>query len=77
MAVAGNETTILAPGGTFANVTPFLKDLPAMDMVEIGDAAMCFDDPIFGNIYPRDEVDPLNGTQLDPSVPHLGSWPHP
>jgi hypothetical protein len=30
----------------FANVTPFSKDLPAMDMVEIGDVAMCYDDPI-------------------------------
>jgi hypothetical protein len=46
MAVAGNETTIIARSGAFATVTPFSKDLPAMDMVEIGDAAMCFDDPI-------------------------------
>ncbi len=46
MAVAGSETMIIAQGGTFANVTPFSKDLPAMDMVEKGDATMCFDDPI-------------------------------
>jgi hypothetical protein len=46
MAFAGNETTIIACSGTFANVTPFSKDLPAMDMVEIEDTAMCFDDPI-------------------------------
>ncbi len=46
MAVAGCETTVIACSGTFANVTLFSKDLPAMDMVEIGDAAMCYDDPI-------------------------------
>jgi hypothetical protein len=47
MAVAGSETTVIARSGMFANVTPFSKDLPAMDMVEIGDVAMCYDDPIF------------------------------
>ncbi len=46
MVVAGSKTTIIARSGTFANVTPFSKDLQAMDMVEIGDAAMCYDDPI-------------------------------
>jgi hypothetical protein len=46
MAVAGSETMVIARSGMFANVTPFSKDLPAMDMVEIGDAAMCYDDPI-------------------------------
>jgi hypothetical protein len=46
MAVAGSETTVIARSGMFANVTPFSKDLPAMDMVEIGDVAMCYDDPI-------------------------------
>jgi hypothetical protein len=51
MAVAGNETTIIARSGAFANVTPFLKKLPAMDMVEIVDAAMCFDDPISLETY--------------------------
>ena len=51
MAVAGNETTIIAHSGAFSNVTPFSKDLPAMDMVEIGDAAMCFDDPISLETY--------------------------
>ncbi len=45
-AVAGSKTTVIARSGTFANVTTFSKDLPAMDMVEIGDAAMCYDDPI-------------------------------
>ncbi len=51
MVVAGNETTIIACSGAFANVTPFSKDLPTMDMVEIGDAAMCFDDPISLETY--------------------------
>ena len=51
MVVAGNDTTIIACSGTFANITPFSKDLPAMDMVEIGDAAMCFDDPISLETY--------------------------
>ncbi len=51
MAVAGNETTVIARSGTFANVTHFSKDLPAMDMVELGDAAMCFDDPISLETY--------------------------
>ena len=31
MAVAGSETTVIARSGMFANVTPFSKDLPAMD----------------------------------------------
>ena len=51
MAVAGNEITIIARSGAFANITPFLKDLPAMDVVEIGDDAMCFDDPISLETY--------------------------
>ena len=38
MAVAGCDCTIIARSGCFANVTPFHKDLPAMEMVEIGDA---------------------------------------
>ncbi len=46
MAVEGSETTVIARSGMFANVTPFSKDLPAMDMVKIGDAAMCYDNPI-------------------------------
>jgi hypothetical protein len=46
MAVAGSETRVIARSGMFANVTSFSKDLPAMDMVEIGDAAMCYDNPI-------------------------------
>jgi hypothetical protein len=46
MALAESETTMIARSGMFENVTPFSKDLPAMDMVKIGDAAMCYDDPI-------------------------------
>jgi hypothetical protein len=46
MAVAGSEMMVIACSGMFANVTLFSKDIPAMDMVKIGDAAMCYDDPI-------------------------------
>ena len=42
MAVAGCDCTIIARSGCFANVTPFHKDLPAMEMVEIGDVMVAY-----------------------------------
>jgi hypothetical protein len=46
MAVAGCDCTVIAKSGSFANVTSFHKDLPGMEMVEIGDAMVAYDDPI-------------------------------
>ena len=46
MAVAGGGCTIIAKSGLFATVTPFFADLPVMEKVEIGDAAIAYDNPI-------------------------------
>ena len=46
MAVAGNDCTIIATSGRYATVTPFSSNLPKMEMVEIGDVALAYDDPI-------------------------------
>ncbi len=46
MSVAGGGTTVIAKSGHFATVTPFSPDLPVLEKVEIGDAAMCYDDPV-------------------------------
>ena len=46
MAVMGSNCTIIATSGCFANVTPLSSNLPKMEMVEIGDAAVAYDDPI-------------------------------
>jgi len=35
-------TIIIARSGCFASVTPFHKDLPAMEMVEIGDVMVAY-----------------------------------
>ena len=51
MAVAGCDCTIIARSGYFANITPFHKDLPAMEMVEIGDVMVAYDDPISQRTY--------------------------
>jgi hypothetical protein len=45
MAVAGSDYTIIAKSGNFLDVTPFSADLPVLQMVEIGDAMMAYDDP--------------------------------
>jgi hypothetical protein len=37
---------IIAISGHYANVTPFSSNLPTMDMVERGDSAIAYDDPI-------------------------------
>ena len=46
MSVTGNGTTVIATSGHFATVTPFSPDLPVLKKVEIGDAAMCYDDSV-------------------------------
>ena len=46
MAVAGSDCTIVATSGRYATVTPFSSNLPPMDMVEIGDVVIAYDDPI-------------------------------
>jgi hypothetical protein len=51
MAVAGFDCTVIARSGCFANVTPFHKDIPAMEMVEIGDAMVAYDHPILLRTY--------------------------
>jgi hypothetical protein len=43
MSVAGGGTSVIAKSGHFATVTPFSPDLPVLEKVEIGDAAMCND----------------------------------
>jgi hypothetical protein len=44
MAVVGCNCTVIAKSGSFANIIPFHKDLPAMEMVEVGDAMVPYDD---------------------------------
>ncbi len=65
MAEAGSNCTIIATSGHYTNITPFSSNLPTMERVEIGDAAITYKDPIlhvtylFGNakcvIDPNDE----------------------
>jgi hypothetical protein len=51
MAVAGFDRTVIATSGRYATVTPFSSNLPTMDMVEIGDVAIAYDDPISLQTY--------------------------
>ncbi len=51
MAVAGSDCTIIARSGCHATVTPFSRNLPTMDMVEIRDNAITYDDPISLQTY--------------------------
>jgi hypothetical protein len=51
MAVVGSNCTIIAIGGYYANINPLSSNLPTMDMVEIGDAAIAYDDPILHVTY--------------------------
>jgi len=51
IAVAGCDCTIIARSIFFANVTPFHKDHPAMEMVEIGEVMVAYDDPILQKTY--------------------------
>jgi hypothetical protein len=51
MAVASADCTIIVKSGNYADVTPFLEDLPMMKTVEIVDAMMAYDDPISHTTY--------------------------
>jgi hypothetical protein len=51
MAVARSDCTVTATSGHHATVTPFSSNLPTMDMVEIGDVAIAYDDPISLQMY--------------------------
>ncbi len=51
MAVASADCTIISKSGKYADVTPFLEDLPVMKMVEIVDDMMAYDDPISHTTY--------------------------
>ena len=51
MVVAGSDCTVIATSGCHATVTPFSSNLPTMDMVEIGDVAIAYDDPISLQTY--------------------------
>ena len=46
MPVAGGGTSVITRTGRHARVTPFSPELPSMDMVEILDVAMAYDDPV-------------------------------
>jgi hypothetical protein len=46
MAVAGSDCTVIARSGCHATVTPFSSNLPTTDMVEFGDVAVVYNDPI-------------------------------
>ncbi len=51
VASANCTITIIAKSRSYADVTPFLEDLPMMKMVEIVDAMMAYDDPISHTTY--------------------------
>ncbi len=51
MAVAGSDCTVIATSGCHATVAPFSSNLPTMDMVEIGDVAIAYNDPMFLQTY--------------------------
>ena len=42
---------IIAKSGNFADVTPFSANLPVLQMVEIGDAMMAYDNPVTFTTY--------------------------
>jgi hypothetical protein len=46
MAVAGSDCTVIATSGCHATVTPFSSNLPMMNMVEIDDVAIAYNDTI-------------------------------
>ncbi len=51
MSVAGSGTTVIVESRHFTTVTPFSPDLPVLEKVEIGDAAMCYDDLVSLRTY--------------------------
>jgi hypothetical protein len=65
MAVAGADCTIITKSKNYADVTPFLEDLPVMKVVEILDAMTAYDDPISHTTYLLVMTDGL-------SIPSMG-----
>ncbi len=51
MAVAGSDCMVIATSGCHATVTPFSTHLPTMDVVEIGNVAIAYNDPISLQTY--------------------------
>jgi hypothetical protein len=49
--VASNDCTIIATSGCYATVTSFSSNLPKMEMVEVGDVAIAYEDPISLQTY--------------------------
>ncbi len=45
MAVAGSDCPVITTSGHHATVTPFSFNIPTIDMVEIGDVAIAYNDP--------------------------------
>jgi hypothetical protein len=66
MSVAGSGSTVIARSGNFAMVTPFSPDLPVLEKVDIGDAAMCYDDPVSLQTY----ILVLRNALLIPAMSH-------
>ncbi len=66
MSVTGSGSTVIARSGHFATVTPFSPDLPVLENVEIGDAAMCYDDPVSLQTY----ILMLRNALLIPTISH-------
>jgi hypothetical protein len=66
MSVVGSGSTVIARSGHFATVTPFSPDLPVLKKVEIGDAAMCYDDPVSLRTY----ILVLKNALLIPTMSH-------
>ncbi len=76
MAVAGNYCTIIATSGRYATVTPFSSNLPKLEMVEIGDVALAYNDPISLQTYLGNEkrvIDPNDGSLPDSTNFDMGS----
>ncbi len=51
MAVVGSNCMIIATSSHYANVTPFSSNLTTIDMVELGDFGIAYDDPILHVTY--------------------------
>jgi hypothetical protein len=66
MSVAGSGSTVIARSGHFDMVTSFSPDLPVLEKVEIGDAAMCYDDPVSLRTY----ILMLRNALLIPTINH-------
>jgi hypothetical protein len=66
MSVAGSGSTVIATSGHFAMVTPFSPDEPVLEKDEIGEAAMCYDNPVSLRTY----ILVLRNALLIPTMSH-------